>query len=468
MTRTRRYLSRIRLFVLLSSALLCGVYPHAAAAFIDDIRRTPVVEAVENVSPSVVNISTQAEVPERSNPFSMFGGDPFFDSFFRDFFEHSPRQQTVTTSLGSGVIINAQGFVVTNWHVVEKASSMTVTTSDEQTFEATLVGADPRSDLAVLKISSAAPFNPVVLGNSDELLIGETVIAIGNPFGLSHTVTTGVISALNRSIKTNNTVYENFIQTDASINPGNSGGPLLDIHGRLIGINTAIYGRAEGIGFAIPVNTARRIVDELMQHGKVRPAFLGMSVQDLTPELAVHLGHDAKNGILVTEVTAKGPAERAGLKTTDIITHIDERAVVSAAAYRRIISSHTPGDMLTLRIVRDKKPRSLRIQAAELPVSHIEHLISSVLGLSLVENSPALARRHGLYTASGILITDVMRSGSAYEKGLRPGDSILKIHDSEVRSIEQLHQEMLQHVYRDACIMLVQRGRYRYYVTFNF
>jgi S1-C subfamily serine protease len=245
-----------------------AILPPDSDAFVDDVRRTPVVQAVEKVSPSVVNISTQAAVPERSNPFSMFEGDPFFDSFFRDFFEHSPRRQNVNTSLGSGVIINARGYVVTNWHVVEKATSMTVTTGDDKTFEAVLAGADPQSDLAVLKIDSNVPFDPIPLGDSDRLLIGETVIAIGNPFGLSHTVTTGVISALNRSIRTGEAVYENFIQTDASINPGNSGGPLLDIHGRLIGINTAIYGRAEGIGFAIPVNTARRIVDELLLHGR--------------------------------------------------------------------------------------------------------------------------------------------------------------------------------------------------------
>jgi len=438
-----------------------------AAAFVDDVRRTPVVQVVEKVSPSVVNISTQADMPERSNPFSRFERDPFFESFFSDFFEDDPRRHRVTTSLGSGVILNAQGYVVTNWHVVEKASAMTVTTGDEKTFEASLVGADPQSDLAVLKIESAVPFNPIPLGDSDHLLIGETVIAIGNPFGLSHTVTIGVISALNRSIKTGDAVYENFIQTDASINPGNSGGPLLDIHGRLIGINTAIYNRAEGIGFAIPVNTARRIVDELLLHGRVRPAFLGVSVQDLTPDLANHLGHSAA-GVLVSDVATGSPAARAGVANADIITHIDNHTIKSADGFRRTISGYTPLDTLKLTIVRNKQRLSISVQAEEFPPRHIEHLISSVLGLTLVQNTPALARRYGLQTVSGVLITEVSRTGTGYTKGLRPGDIILRVHNSEVQSVEDLRKEMLQHAYRDSIILLVQRGRYGYYVTCNF
>ncbi|MBM4310761.1 MAG: Do family serine endopeptidase [Deltaproteobacteria bacterium] len=452
---------------ILTVVIIMACRPPAASAFVDDMRRTPVVRAVEKVSPSVVNISMQADVPERSSPFSMFEGDPFFDSFFRDFFEHSPRRQNVATSLGSGVIINAQGYVVTNWHVVEKASSLTVTTEDEKTFEARLVGADPQSDLAVLKVAADNPFNPIPLGDSDQLLIGETVIAIGNPFGLSHTVTTGVISALNRSIRTGETVYENFIQTDASINPGNSGGPLLDIHGRLIGINTAIYGRAEGIGFAIPVNTARRIVDELLLHGRVRPAFIGVSVQELTPDLADHLGHSAA-GVLVSDVASGSPAARAGVENADIITHIDNHTIKSADGFRRTISGYTPRDTLRLSIVRSKKNLSLSVQAAEFPPRHIEHLISSVLGLTLAQNTPALARRHGLQAAAGVLITDVSRAGTAYAKGLRPGDIILRVHNSDVQSVEELLQEMLQHVYRDSIVLLVQRGRYGYYVTCNF
>ncbi len=452
---------------ILAALVVVTCSPEPAGAFVDDVRRTPVVQAVEKVSPSVVNISTQAGVPERNNPFSMFEGDPFFDSFFRDFYEQSPRRQNVTTSLGSGVIINAQGYVVTNWHVVEKASSMTVTTGDEKTFEAGLVGADPQSDLAVLKIDAAVPFSPIPLGDSDQLLIGETVIAIGNPFGLSHTVTTGVISALNRSIRTGEAVYENFIQTDASINPGNSGGPLLDIHGRLIGINTSIYGRAEGIGFAIPVNTARRIVDELLLHGRVRPAFLGVSVQDMTPDLADYLGHGGA-GVIVSEVSAGGPAARAGVQNADIITHIDNHTIKSPDGFRRTISGYTPRDTLRFSIVRNKQPLQISVQAAEFPPEHIDRLISSVLGITLVQNTPVLAQRHGLQTSSGILITEVARAGTAYARGLRSGDVILRVHDSDIATLDDLRQKMLQHVYRDSIILLVQRGRYGYYVTCNF
>ena len=259
----------------------------AAHADVSPIRRTPVVEAVKRVSPAVVNISTETIVARQTSPFPAFR-DPLFEEFFHDFFE--PRvERYKQTSLGSGVVIRPDGYILTNQHVVLRGSQIKVTLADDRDFEAQLVGADSDSDLAVLKVKTDTSLPYINMGDSDDLMIGETVIAIGNPFGLSHTVTTGVVSALGRSLKTGEQTYYDFIQTDASINPGNSGGPLLNLSGDLIGINTAIYQKAQGIGFAIPINRARRIVTDLISYGEVHVPWVGAIVQDLTPELAAQL-----------------------------------------------------------------------------------------------------------------------------------------------------------------------------------
>ena len=255
-------------------------------------RENAVVKAVRKVSPVVVNISSESEVRKRVNPFSGFAMDPHFESFFRDFFDHGFERQYKRTSLGSGVIIDGKrGFILTNEHVILKTGTITVVLKDGREFDAQIVGTDPDSDLAVLRISSKEPLPDIEMGDSDDLMIGETVFAIGNPFGFSNTVTTGVISAINRSIRTDDVVYHDFIQTDASINPGNSGGPLLNINGNLVGINTAIYAKAQGIGFAIPINKAKRIVSDLIRYGEVIPAWIGITVQDLDADLARYLKH---------------------------------------------------------------------------------------------------------------------------------------------------------------------------------
>ena len=245
------------------------------------------MQAVRKVSPAVVNISSVYEVRKRTGPFSGFGANPFFEEFFKDFFDPRFERRQQYTSLGSGVIIDGKkGLILTNAHVIQKTATIKVMLQDEREFEAKIVGADPDSDLAVLKIDSENQLPDVTMGNSDDLMIGETVIAIGNPFGFSHTVTTGVISALNRSIRTEDRVYNDFIQIDASINPGNSGGPLLNINGDLIGINTAIYAKAQGIGFAIPISKARKIISDLIQYGEVKQAWIGIIVQDMDDKLA--------------------------------------------------------------------------------------------------------------------------------------------------------------------------------------
>ena len=303
-------------------------------------RRTPLVRAVEKVSPAVVNIYTTEISRSARNPFRNFNNN-LFDQFFKDFL---PPNKSQKRSLGSGVLINGEGFILTNEHVIAKATKIHVVLSDKQEFDASVIGADIKSDLAIIKIDSSKPLPYVEMGRSDDLMIGEQVLAIGNPFGLQQTVTTGIISALNRNIRAGkNMVYSDFIQVDASINPGNSGGPLLNINGSLIGINTAIYQKAEGIGFAIPIDHAKRIVDELIRYGKVRRGWMGVSIQELDPQLATHFQLDGHKGVLVVGVAEKSSAGKAGLKRGDIVIAIDGHGVSNKSDFRGRMASYTVG-----------------------------------------------------------------------------------------------------------------------------
>ena len=298
-------------------------------------RESPVVRAVRKVSPAVVNISSSYEIRKRSNPFSGFGMNPFFEEFFKDFFDPRFERRRKSTSLGSGVVIDGKrGFILTNAHVIERAGKIKVVLQDEREYEAKIVGADPDSDLAVLKIESENDLPSVEMGSSEDLMIGETVIAIGNPFGFSHTVTTGVISAVNRSVRTKDKVFLDFIQIDASINPGNSGGPLLNINGDLIGINTAIYAKAQGINFAIPINKAKKIISDLIQFGEVIQAWVGITVQKLDAELASYLKVPGKKGVMVQAVEPQSPARKAGLQEGDIILSIGKKKIAAAIDFR--------------------------------------------------------------------------------------------------------------------------------------
>ncbi|MEI6125955.1 MAG: trypsin-like peptidase domain-containing protein [Pseudomonadota bacterium] len=370
-------------------------------SYVDELRRTPVVKAVENSKASVVSISTHEQVYERENPFSRFGRDPFFERFFQDFYEDDYQQESVRTHLGSGVIIDASGFVLTNWHVVEKASAITIATNEDKEFSAVLVGADQKSDLAVLKIESQEKFSQIPLGDSDDILIGETVIAIGNPFGLSHTVTTGVVSALHRSIKSNEQIYEDFMQTDASINPGNSGGPLLNIKGELIGINTAIYGEAQGIGFAIPINAAKRIVDNLLKYGEVRPPWTGIAVDDLTRKTASALEYKGTYGVAISEIEPGSPGEKSGLITGDILVSIGDQKVKSKTAFKRLISLYTANNTIKMEISRHGETKTFSVQASEFPPHYMDSVVANRLGMEIIDNSGQIARSNGLASASG-------------------------------------------------------------------
>ena len=311
-------------------------------------RRTPLVVAAEKVSPAVVNIYTSETGRSPRNPYRDFGNN-IFDQFFNDFFSQN---QNNKKSLGSGVLINKEGYIITNEHVVARASEIHVALGDKREFKARVIGADMKSDLAIIKIDSDQFLPFIAMGRSDDLMIGEQVLAIGNPFGLRHTVTTGIISALNRNIRVGkNNVYSDFIQVDASINPGNSGGPLLNINGSLIGINTAIYQKAEGIGFAIPIDDAKRIVDELIRFGKVRRGWLGVSVQEMNSQLARHFQLDRKKGVVVVRIARKSPAEVAGIKRSDIILAIENHEVIDKSDFHGRMTSYAVDDKVRFSIL---------------------------------------------------------------------------------------------------------------------
>src|SRR6184192_3522259 len=367
---------------LLIAALALPAVAAARGAESDPERRSLVVQAVEKASPAVVNVSTEQVVERRASPFP-FPQDSFFEEFFRDFVDPRPRRFK-TTSLGSGVIVAADGTIMTNVHVIQRASRIHVTLLDQREFDAKLVGADADADIAVLRIKAGGDLPHIPFGTSADLMIGETVIAIGNPFGLSHTVTTGVVSAVGRSLHEEDRTYTDFIQTDASINPGNSGGPLLNIKGELIGIDTAIYSRSGGsigIGFAIPVDRARRVMRDLVSYGEVRRAWVGLVVQDLTPQLAQHFG--TRRGVVVAEIDPGSPAAGAGLARGDVITRVDGREIHSRDEFEQRVQDHAEGTKVVVTRRRDGSDDDVELVTAAFPAAQADDLAWHLLGLGL-------------------------------------------------------------------------------------
>ncbi|MFA5027000.1 MAG: Do family serine endopeptidase [Candidatus Methylomirabilota bacterium] len=329
---------------------------------------TPFVRVAERASPAVVNISTVTTRGGRATgeAFRPFGNDPFFQDFFDRFFEGGPRGRQ-QHSLGSGLVIDKSGLILTNNHVIKDADEITVRFANKQEVKGTVVGTDRKTDLAVIRVQAKEELPVAALGNSDSLRVGEWAIAIGNPFGLDHTLTVGVVSATGRS-EVGIATYENFIQTDASINPGNSGGPLLNIRGEVIGINTAIVASGQGIGFAIPINMARKIMADLVKQGKVTRGWLGVGIQPLTPELARSFGTNGE-GILINQVMPKSPAEAAGLKTGDVILTIQGTAIKDPRQLQRHVAEAEIGTTLDLTILRDRQTQTVRVRVGEMPPS---------------------------------------------------------------------------------------------------
>jgi serine protease Do len=432
-------------------ALVLGMSASPALASDPFLRQNTTVRVVKEIGPSVVNITTERIVASR-NAFPR-GGNPFFDSFFRDFFE--PRLPETVQSLGSGVLIDANRHILTNEHVVGHASRIRVSLADGTEFDATLIGADPNNDIAVLRVDTDKRLPWLKPGRSNDLMVGESVIAIGNPFGLSNTVTTGVISALNRSVRTDNFVYHGFLQTDASINPGNSGGPLVNAEGELIAINTAVYGGAQGIGFAIPIDTAKRVVDELIEHGEVAPVWLGLEFQDLDPGLAAAMELPADlRGTLANRVRKGSPAQRAKLRRGDVITRIDDRPIESARSFYEMLEISVAGQNLQIEFWRAGKLRTVRVELEELPLREVARFVDEMLGLDLQ------LLKGGGYTV------DAVREGSGSARiGIARGDLVLAINGATLADDDSLRRSVLSLRGRSHALAVVQREGARYHVT---
>jgi serine protease Do len=398
-------------------------------------RRTPVVEAVEKVTPSVVNISTERLVPVsrwgsgRGNIFS----SPL-DDLFRMF--PGPTYYQRRTSLGSGVLVDPEGYIITNAHVVSRASQIVVTLSDGNEYEAQLIGEDPDVDIAVLKTEEGGSFAHLPFGSSDDLLIGETVIAIGNPFGLHHTVTTGVLSAREREVSVGDRTFPGLIQTDAAINPGNSGGPLVNINGDLIGINTAIQAGAEGIGFAIPVRRVKRIYEELVYDVVSLEESLGLSLQEVTPAIASYFDLDEGRGVLVVEVEEGGLGEECGLRRGDLIVALDEGEIGELADYYRLLDRHETGDLL-LRCIRERgnDPVEVRITPDRTRGRKQGDTAGPWFGLTVSSMDNRTARKNGWELDDGVVVAEVQADSEAEAVGIRRGDLIMYIGRFEIRSV---------------------------------
>jgi serine protease Do len=445
-----------------------------------DVRaRTSLAPVVRKTAPSVVNIYTAKTVRQELAPAF---NDPFFRQFFGVPFERIPQERR-ERSLGSGVIVTADGYLLTNNHVVEGADEIKVLLSDGRTVhDAKLIGTDPQTDIAVLKIERAADLPAIPLADSDALEVGDLVIAIGNPFGVGQTVTSGIVSATGRG-GMGILDYEDFIQTDASINPGNSGGALVDAAGRLVGINTAILSRSgssSGVGFAVPVNLARYVLERIVADGKVTRGQLGVMIQPITPELAKEFNLPAAKGALVGEVTRRSPAERAGIKDGDVIVEFDGRPVEDSRHLRLLVAQTPPGTTVRLKIVRDGQEQTLTAKLEEAPATG---------GLSRADRNPGGLRRGGPATEAldgvvideldararrqfnipnlvrGVIVTDVEPGSPAAVAGVQPGDVIQEINRQPVGSVDEA-MELSRRGTGDRVLLRVwSRGGSRYVVV---
>jgi serine protease Do len=436
------------------------------------------VEIAKKQNPAVVNVSSKMKAKPvtrqqfRPPPPQGKGGpnDPFKD-FYDRFFGQRPEQRP-RGGTGSGFIIDDQGHILTNYHVVEGAEEITVTLEDDKEYTAELIGSDSKTDIALIKISrengGKRPFPFLKLGDSEKLEVGEWVMAIGNPFGLSHTVTVGVVSALSRNIGAG--PYDEFIQTDASINPGNSGGPLMNIKGDVIGINTAIIsgnsGGNVGIGFAIPINLVKVILKDLKEKGSVTRGWLGVMIQKITPDLAKSFGLKDSKGALVGDVIPDGPAFKAGIKRGDVIVNFDKQPVDEMEALPKIVAKTTPGKAVKVEVVRDGNSKVFDITIEVLKDTTVAAAAKSdPVGLQVQDITPELMKSLKLDTKNGVLVSDVTAGGAAGEAGVRRGDVITEINRSPINNVGDYNRVTSSADKGSTVLFLVRRGGTTIYVA---
>ncbi len=442
--------------------------------FLDTLNRS-LSSVAESVKPSVVNISTTSTVTTGGTPLDEFFNDPFFRRFFGDHFGGQiPERKFKSSALGSGVIVMEDGYILTNNHVVQNTDEIKVLLDDRREFTGKVIGTDSHSDLAVIKIK-AKGLPAIRIGDSSTLKIGEVVMAVGNPFGLNQTITMGIVSAVGRS-RVGIADYENFIQTDAAINPGNSGGALVNIKGELVGINTAIFstsGGYMGIGFAIPSNMVKSIMDSIIKSGKVIRGWLGVSIQDMTPELAKYFAIKEENGSLVTDIVKDSPAEKAGFQRGDLITEYNGKPVDDSLSLRNMVAQTLPGTRVKIKVVRDGKDKNLSVTLGELaetvaaaPVRKSEYR-NVLRGVHVRDLTPDIRQQADVpKEIAGVIIEDI-EDDSAALTALRPGDIIEEINRRILRSVKDYEKIVSKLDEKESVLLLIYRAGGHVYVTIS-
>jgi len=454
--------------MIIGLSIIAPVAPVAKASQVPLDALPSFSQLVKNASPSVVYISTVKTMKSGGQMPMPFGQNDQFRDFFDRYFRDRIPKDYKQNSLGTGFIINKDGYIITNNHVVEKADEIKVTFTDKREFEAEIIGRDAKTDLALIRIKSDQDLTPLPFGDSDKLEVGDWVVAIGNPYGLGNTVTAGIVSAKYRKIGAGH--YENFIQTDASINPGNSGGPLLNIKGEVVGINTAIFsqnGGSVGIGFAIPVNMAKDLLPQLKK-GQVVRGWLGVMIQMITSELKDKLNLKDEKGALVADVTAGGPAENAGIQRGDVILSFDGKEIKEWNNLPYIVASTPVGKTVTVGISRKGRDMELHIKIERLEEeqeSVVADRTRPDLGMTVNEITPEIARNFGLSQKSGLIVVQVQPNSPAADAGIRQGDIILEVDQTPIGDITQFNRKLDEYKTGDTILFLVKRQRTALYLT---
>ncbi len=431
-------------------------------------------ELVNRVKPSIVNISTTTVIkgptmqdkfmgPGQVNPFKDFFGEEFFDKFFGN----SPRREYKQRSLGSGLIIDGEGYILTNNHVIEKAQTIKVKLSDEKEYDATVIGRDQKTDIALIKINAKQPLPAATFGDSDKLAVGDWVVAIGNPFGLEHTVTAGIVSAKGRVIGAG--PYDDFIQTDASINPGNSGGPLLNLKGEVVGLNTAIVSGGQGIGFAIPINVAKDMLPQLKTKGKVARGWMGVVIQRVTPDIAKNFGLAESEGALVADVMEQSPAEKAGIKRGDVIVSYNGKKVKDNDQLPRLVGATEIGKKIKVGLIREGKQVEVEIVIAELQEEGLKASrkpeVEKDFGLVVQDITPEIAKHLNLKDKRGVIVTDVLPGSPSQDGDIRSGDIIKEIGRKPIRNLADFREAMKRVNIKEGVVMLIRRDNTTFYTV---
>ena len=447
---------------------LLGITSPAPQAVAAGLTPETFADIAQKYSPAVVNISTQKTFKGKTSRREFFGpgpmpgpGEPFWD-FFEKFFPEMPREYT-QRSLGTGFIIDPKGLVITNEHVVKNADKIKVKMAgqDGKEYTATVKGRDPQTDIALLQIDAKETFPSLTLGDSDKIRVGDWVVAIGNPFGLGHTVTQGIISAKGRIIGAGR--YDNFLQTDAAINPGNSGGPLLNLEGEVVGINTAIVATGQGIGFAIPANMVKNIIEQLETKGKVIRGMLGVQVQVVTPEIAKAFGMSEPRGAVVAEVHPDTPAEKAGIKREDIIFEYNGKPIKEMNELPRLVAATPPGTKTTVKVLRNGKEMTFPITVTELKEEQFgkeaaeQPKEENTIGLVVEDLDARMAQHLGLKETKGVVVVEVMPGSAGSEAGLRRGDVIIEINGKAIPDTKTFQKVLAEQPKKSYARFLVKR-----------